>query len=92
LKVPTGDRTGEIQEPYLTKQWFVKADVLAKPAIESVEKGDVRFVPDNWKNNYFAWMRDIQDWCVSRQLCWGHRIPAWYDEAGYAYVGEDEAD
>ncbi|WP_234366861.1 valine--tRNA ligase, partial [Francisella tularensis] len=92
LKVPTGDRTGEILEPYLTKQWFVKADVLAKPAIEAVEKGDVRFVPDNWKNTYFAWMRDIQDWCVSRQLWWGHRIPAWYDEAGNAYVGEDEAD
>ncbi|APA82243.1 valine--tRNA ligase [Francisella tularensis] len=92
LKVPTGDRTGEILEPYLTKQWFVKADVLAKPAIEAVEKGDVRFVPDNWKNTYFAWMRDIQDWCISRQLWWGHRIPAWYDEAGNAYVGEDEAD
>ncbi|QIV95251.1 valine--tRNA ligase [Allofrancisella frigidaquae] len=92
LKVPTGDRTGEILEPYLTKQWFVKADVLAKPAIEAVETGRVRFVPDNWKNTYFAWMRDIQDWCVSRQLWWGHRIPAWYDEAGNAYVGEDEVD
>lgn len=92
LKVPTGDRTGEVLEPYLTKQWFVKADVLAKPAIEAVENGTVRFVPDNWKNTYFSWMRDIQDWCVSRQLWWGHRIPAWYDEAGNAYVGEDEAD
>ncbi|ORM38926.1 valine--tRNA ligase [Francisella endosymbiont of Ornithodoros moubata] len=92
LKVPTGDRTGEVLEPYLTKQWFVKADVLAKPAIEAVEKGDVRFVPDNWKNTYFAWMRDIQDWCVSRQLWWGHRIPAWYDEDDNVYVGEDEAD
>ncbi len=92
LKVPTGDRTGEILEPYLTKQWFVKADVLAKPAIEAVENGTVRFVPDNWKNTYFSWMRDIQDWCVSRQLWWGHRIPAWYDEVGNAYVGEDEAD
>ncbi|MFV9931421.1 MAG: valine--tRNA ligase [Francisella endosymbiont of Hyalomma asiaticum] len=92
LKVPIGDRTGEVLEPYLTKQWFVKADVLAKPAIEAVEKGDVRFVPDNWKNTYFAWMRDIQDWCVSRQLWWGHRIPAWYDEDDNVYVGEDEAD
>ncbi|APC90937.1 MULTISPECIES: valine--tRNA ligase [Francisella] len=92
LKVPTGDRTGEVLEPYLTKQWFVKADILAKPAIEAVEKGDVRFVPDNWKNTYFAWMRDIQDWCVSRQLWWGHRIPAWYDEAGNVYVGESEED
>ncbi|WP_150467657.1 valine--tRNA ligase [Francisella sp. SYW-9] len=92
LKVPTGDRTGEVLEPYLTKQWFVKADVLAKPAIEAVENGTVRFVPDNWKNTYFSWMRDIQDWCVSRQLWWGHRIPAWYDDAGNAYVGEDETD
>ncbi|BCD92516.1 valine--tRNA ligase [Francisella halioticida] len=92
LKVPTGDRTGEVLEPYLTKQWFVKADVLAKPAIEAVENGTVRFVPDNWKNTYFSWMRDIQDWCVSRQLWWGHRIPAWYDDAGNAYVGENEVD
>lgn len=92
LKVPTGDRTGEVLEPYLTKQWFVKADVLAKPAIEAVENGMVKFVPDNWKNTYFAWMRDLQDWCVSRQLWWGHRIPAWYDEVGNAYVGESEAD
>jgi valyl-tRNA synthetase len=92
LKVPTGDRTGEVLEPYLTKQWFVKADVLAKPAIEAVESGKVRFVPDNWKNTYYSWMRDINDWCVSRQLWWGHRIPAWYDEAGNAYVAESEAD
>ncbi|APC97129.1 valine--tRNA ligase [Francisella frigiditurris] len=92
LKVPTGDRTGEVLEPYLTRQWFVKADVLAKPAIEAVETGKVKFVPDNWKNTYFAWMRDLQDWCVSRQLWWGHRIPAWYDSEGNVYVGEDEAD
>ncbi|MFC4892909.1 valine--tRNA ligase [Pseudofrancisella aestuarii] len=92
LKVPTGDRTGEVLEPYLTKQWFVKADVLAKPAIEAVETGKVKFVPDNWKNTYFAWMRDLQDWCVSRQLWWGHRIPAWYDSEGNVYVGENEAD
>ncbi|AXA32950.1 valine--tRNA ligase [Francisella adeliensis] len=90
LKVPTGDRTGEVLEPYLTKQWFVKADVLAKPALEAVESGKVRFVPDNWKNTYYSWMRDLQDWCVSRQLWWGHRIPAWFDNDGNVFVGESE--
>ncbi len=90
LKVPTGDRTGEVLEPYLTKQWFVKADVLAKPAIEAVESGKVRFVPNNWKNTYYSWMRDINDWCVSRQLWWGHRIPAWFDNDGNVFVGESE--
>ena len=90
LKVPTGDRTGEVLEPYLTKQWFVKADVLAKPAIESVESGKVKFVPDNWKNTYYSWMRDLNDWCVSRQLWWGHRIPAWFDNDGNVFVGESE--
>ena len=90
LKIPTGDRTGEVLEPYLTKQWFVKADVLAKPAIEAVESGKVKFVPDNWKNTYFSWMRDLQDWCVSRQLWWGHRIPAWFDNDGNVFVGESE--
>ena len=90
LKVPTGDRTGEVLEPYLTKQWFVKADLLAKPAIEALESGKVKFVPDNWKNTYFSWMRDLQDWCVSRQLWWGHRIPAWFDNDGNVFVGESE--
>jgi valyl-tRNA synthetase len=90
LKVPTGDRTGEILEPYLTKQWFVKADILAKPAIEAVESGKVKFVPDNWKNTYYSWMRDLNDWCVSRQLWWGHRIPAWFDNDGNVFVGESE--
>ena len=90
LKVPTGDRTGEVLEPYLTKQWFVKADVLAKPAIEAVESGKVKFVPDNWKNTYYSWMRDLNDWCVSRQLWWGHRIPAWFDNDGNVFVGELE--
>ncbi|MCL4111820.1 UNVERIFIED_CONTAM: hypothetical protein GTU68_018076 [Idotea baltica] len=90
LKVPTGDRTGEVLEPYLTKQWFVKAGVLAKPALEAVESGKVRFVPDNWKNTYYSWMRDLQDWCVSRQLWWGHRIPAWFDNDGNVFVGESE--
>ena len=90
LKVPRGDRSGVIIEPYLTNQWYVAIEELAKPAIAAVENGDIEFVPKNWENTYFAWMRDIQDWCISRQLWWGHRIPAWYDEAGNIYVGHDE--
>ena len=90
LKVPRGDRSGEVVEPYLTDQWYVAVDSLAKPAIEAVENGDIEFVPKNWENTYFAWMRDLQDWCISRQLWWGHRIPAWYDEQGKIYVGQDE--
>jgi len=91
LKVPRGDRSGVVIEPYLTNQWYVDAKTLAKPAIEEVENGNVRYVPKQWENTYFAWMRDIQDWCISRQLWWGHRIPAWYDEDGGIYVGEDES-
>jgi valyl-tRNA synthetase len=91
LKVPRGDRSGVVIEPYLTDQWYVDARKLAKPAIEAVESGAIRFVPKQWENTYFAWMRDIQDWCISRQLWWGHRIPAWYDSAGNVYVGESEA-
>ncbi len=90
LKVPRGDRSGVVVEPYLTDQWFVRVAPLAEPAIRAVENGDIEFVPKNWENTYFAWMRDIQDWCISRQLWWGHRIPAWYDEAGNVYVGRDE--
>ena len=92
LKVPRGDRSGVIIEPYLTHQWYVAIQSLADPAIKAVEDGDIEFVPKNWENTYFAWMRNIQDWCISRQLWWGHRIPAWYDEAGNTYVGfsEDE--
>jgi len=92
LKVPRGDRSGVVVEPYLTDQWYVAVESLAKPAIEAVENGDIEFVPKNWENTYFAWMRDLQDWCISRQLWWGHRIPAWYDEQGQVYVGRDEAD
>jgi len=92
LMVPRGDRSGAVIEPLLTDQWFVKAGPLAKPAIEAVENGSIRFVPDNWKNTYFEWMRNIQDWCISRQIWWGHRIPAWYDEDGQVYVGRDEAE
>lgn len=91
LMVPRGERSGTVIEPYLTNQWYVKIETLAKPAIEAVETGKIRFVPDNYKNMYYSWMRDIQDWCISRQLWWGHRIPAWYDESGKIYVGQDEA-
>ncbi len=92
LMVPRGDRTGTVIEPLLTDQWYVKIEPLAKPAIDAVEKGDIRFVPDNWKNTYYEWMRNIQDWCISRQIWWGHRIPAWYDDQGNTYVGRSEAD
>jgi valyl-tRNA synthetase len=92
LMVPRGDRSGTVVEPYLTDQWFVKIGPLAEPAIRAVEDGDIRFIPDNWKNTYFEWMRNIQDWCISRQIWWGHRIPAWYDRDGNVYVGRSEAE
>ena len=92
LMVPRGDRSGAVVEPYLTDQWYVRAEPLARPAIEAVESGRIRFVPDNWKNTYFEWMRNIEDWCISRQIWWGHRIPAWYDENGNIYVGRSEAE
>ena len=90
LMVPRGDRSHAIVEPLLTDQWYVRAEPLAKPAIEAVEDGTIKFVPDNWKNTYFDWMRNIEDWCISRQIWWGHRIPAWYDENGAVYVGRSE--
>ena len=90
LKVPRGDRSGVVIEPYLTDQWYVDAKKMASPAIAAVEKGDIQFVPKQWENTYFSWMRNIQDWCISRQLWWGHRIPAWYDADGKFYVGESE--
>ena len=90
LMVPRGDRTNSVIEPLLTDQWYVKVAPLAEPAIAAVENGDIKFVPDNWKNTYFDWMRNIQDWCISRQIWWGHRIPAWYDEQGNIYVGNSE--
>jgi len=90
LMVPRGDRSGSVIEPFLTDQWYVKIAPLAAPAIEAVENGRIKFVPDNWKNTYFEWMRNIQDWCISRQIWWGHRIPAWYDAAGNVYVGRSE--
>ncbi|WP_286915904.1 valine--tRNA ligase [Pseudomonas sp. UBA6276] len=90
LQVPRGDRTQQVIEPYLTDQWFVKMDVLAKRGLELVENGSIQFVPANWINTYRHWMENIQDWCISRQLWWGHRIPAWYDESGKVYVGRSE--
>ncbi|MBR9911033.1 MAG: valine--tRNA ligase [Gammaproteobacteria bacterium] len=92
LKVPRGDRTGVVIEPYLTDQWYVKTQPLAEEAIRAVEDGDIQFVPKQYENMYFSWMRDIQDWCISRQLWWGHRIPAWYDRQGNVYVGRSEAE
>ncbi len=90
--VPYGDRSGTIIEPYLTEQWYVDAKTLAEPAIKAVETGEMEFVPKQWENTYFAWMRDIQPWCISRQLWWGHQIPAWYDDKGNVYVAETESE
>ena len=90
LVVPRGDRSGVVIEPYLTDQWYVKIAPLAEPAIKAVQDGEIRFVPDNWKNTYYEWMNNIEDWCISRQIWWGHRIPAWYDEQGNIFVGRDE--
>jgi valyl-tRNA synthetase len=90
LKVPRGDRSGVVIEPWLTDQWYVSTKPLAEPAIAAVEDGRIQFVPKQYENMYFAWMRDIQDWCISRQLWWGHRIPAWYDASGKVYVGRNE--
>lgn len=90
LQQPYGDRGGVPIEPLLTDQWYVRASILAKPAIEAVEDGRIQFVPKQYENMYFAWMKNIQDWCISRQLWWGHRIPAWYDEKGNVYVARNE--
>ncbi|OUD13190.1 valine--tRNA ligase [Thioflexithrix psekupsensis] len=90
LMVPRGDRSHAVIEPLLTDQWYVKVEPLAKMAIEAVETGKIRFVPENWSKTYFDWMNNIEDWCISRQIWWGHRIPAWYDKAGNVYVGYDE--
>lgn len=91
LQVPRGDRSGVIIEPYLTDQWYIKAKPLAEPAIAAVKNNEIQFVPENWKKTYFQWLENIEDWCISRQLWWGHRIPAWYDDAGNIYVAESEA-
>ncbi|MBT8078024.1 MAG: valine--tRNA ligase [Gammaproteobacteria bacterium] len=92
VKIPRGDRSGAVVEPYLTDQWYVDIKPLAEPAIDAVKDGRIRFVPDNWSKTYFEWMNNIQDWCISRQLWWGHRIPAWYDDDGKVYVGHSEED
>jgi valyl-tRNA synthetase len=92
LVIPRGDRSGAVLEPWLTDQWYVKIAPLARDALAAVEDGRTRFVPESWARTYFEWMRNIKDWCVSRQLWWGHRIPAWYDADGRAYVGRDEAE
>jgi len=101
--VPRGDRTGTVIEPYLTDQWFVDLTrerqddgrpgglaAITQPALEAVRSGQIRFVPENWEKTYFQWLENIQDWCISRQIWWGHRIPAWYDEAGNVYVAPTE--
>lgn len=90
LMIPHGDRSQAVIEPFLTDQWYVKAAPLAEPAIKAVEQGRIRFIPENWDKTYFEWMRNIEDWCISRQIWWGHRIPAWYDEEGTVYVGRSE--
>ena len=90
LTVPYGDRGGVVIEPMLTDQWYVRTAPLAEPAVKAVEDGEIQFVPKQYENMYFAWMRDVQDWCISRQLWWGHRIPAWYDNDGKVYVGRTE--
>jgi valyl-tRNA synthetase len=90
LVAPYGDRSGVIIEPLLTDQWYVRVEKLAGPAVDAVKDGQIEFVPKQYENMYFAWMNNIQDWCISRQLWWGHRIPAWYDETGKVYVGRTE--
>lgn len=90
LKVPRGERTAAVIEPWLTDQWYVRTEALAQPAIQAVEEGRIRFVPENWTKTYFEWMHNIKDWCISRQIWWGHRIPAWYDDAGHVYVARTE--
>ncbi len=92
LKIPRGEKSGVIIEPLLTDQWYVKTQPLAAPAIEAVKKGEIRFIPETWNKTYFQWMENIEDWCISRQLWWGHRIPAWYDNHGNIYVGYSEND
>ena len=90
VQVPRGERSGDIVEPLITEQWFVDIKPLAQPAIDKVLDGSIKFQPRRWENVYFSWMRDLRDWCISRQQWWGHQIPAWYDEEGSVYVGRDE--
>lgn len=92
LKVPRGEKSGVVIEPYLTHQWFMNMKSLAIPAIDAVQQGRIKFIPENWSRTYFQWMNNIEDWCISRQLWWGHRIPVWYDDQGKTYVGHHEED
>ena len=92
MKVPYGDRSHEVIEPYLTDQWYVDAKTLAQPALEAVREGKTTFIPENWRNVYFQWLQNIQPWCISRQLWWGHQIPAWYGPGGHIFVSRDEAE
>ena len=92
LMVPRGDRSHAVIEPMLTDQWFVKMEGMAKQGLQAVESGEIKFVPENWTNTYNQWLNNIQDWCISRQLWWGHRIPAWYDDQGKPYVARNEAE
>src|SRR5262249_43144166 len=91
LQVPRNERSGVVIEPFLTDQWYIRMQPLAEAAIAVVKNGKIKFVPDVWVKNYLQWLENIQDWCISRQLWWGHRIPVWYDEAEQVYVGENEA-
>jgi valyl-tRNA synthetase len=90
VKIPRGDRSGAVIEPYLTDQWFISMQPLAKPAILAINQGQLDFIPETWRKVCLQWLENIEDWCISRQLWWGHRIPAWYDEQGQFYVGNDE--
>jgi len=92
MVVPRGDRTGVVIEPMLTNQWFVSMDALARLGLDAIATGEVKLIPEQWVNTYNHWLNNIQDWCISRQLWWGHRVPAWYDEAGNVYVAHDEAE
>ena len=92
MTIPRGDRSGAVIEPYLTDQWFVRTEALSEAAKQAVSNGSIQFVPENWSKTYFEWMNNIEDWCISRQLWWGHRIPAWYDEAGNIHVAHSEAE
>jgi len=92
LMVPRGDRSHAVIEPMLTDQWFVKMEGMAKQGLQAIESGEIKFVPENWTNTYNQWLNNIQDWCISRQLWWGHRIPAWYDDQGKPYVARNEAE
>ncbi len=90
--VPHGDRSGAVLEPFLTDQWYVDAKTLAEPAIAAVREGKTKFVPQQWEATFFNWMENIQPWCISRQIWWGHQIPAWYGPDGKIFVAESEDD